>query len=117
MSSPSTRSTPGQASGDAGDDDAVAILEQVQDEIAADLKENINTVLGGDYFCGPTFNRSDPEVCPDFEFQITRAVPTSEAVRASFAENAASRQAIVTAENNASAAVAEAEGQRRAQRR
>lgn len=106
----------GQAADDGGsDDDAVAILEQVQDQIAADLKENINTVLGGAYFCGPTFNRSQPEVCPDFEFQITSAVPTSEAVRASFAENAASRQAIVTAENNAAAAVAEAEGQRRAQ--
>jgi hypothetical protein len=96
-------------------DDAVAILEQVQDNIAADLKENINDVLGGSYFCGPTFNRAQPEVCPDFEFQITSAVPTSESVRDSFAENAASEQAIVTAQNRAQAAVAEAEGQRQAQ--
>lgn len=96
-------------------DDAVAILEQVQDSIAEDLKENINTVLGGDYFCGPTFNRLSPDVCPDFEFQITSAVPTSQAVRDSFAQNAASAQAIVTAQNKAQAAVAEAEGQRQAQ--
>ena len=96
-------------------EDAVAILEQVQDNIAEDLKENINTVLGGDYFCGPTFNRSTPEICPDFEFQITSAVPTSQEVRDSFAQNAASAQAIVTAQNKAQAAVAEAEGQRQAQ--
>ena len=96
-------------------DEATAILEQVQDAVAADLKENINRVLGGDYFCGPTFDRGEPDVCPDFEFQITSAIPTSEAVRAAFAENAASQQKVVTAENNAAAAVAEAEGQARAQ--
>ncbi len=100
---------------DAGSDDAVAILEQVQDNIAQDLKENINTVLGGDYFCGPTFNRATPDACPDFEFQITSAVPTSQEVRDAFALNAASAQAIVTAQNKAQAAVAEAEGQREAQ--
>jgi len=108
----------GQASLDSeeGDDEeAVAILEQVQNTIAADLKENINNVLGGDYFCGPTFDRANPGTCPDFQFQITSAVPTSESVRGAFAENAASQQEIVTAENRADAAAAEAEGQRRAQ--
>ena len=97
------------------EDEATAILERVQDQVAADLKENINRVLGGDYFCGPTFDRSDPDSCPDFEFQITSAIPTSEDVRNAFAENAASQQAVITAENNAAAAVAEAEGQARAQ--
>lgn len=97
------------------EEEATAILVRVQDQIAADLKENINTILGGDYFCGPTFDRANPDECPDFEFQITSAVPTSEAVRAAFAENAASQQAVVTAENNASAEVAKAEGQARAQ--
>ncbi|MBA2283221.1 MAG: SPFH domain-containing protein [Actinomycetota bacterium] len=104
----------GEQPDDSGDE-AVAILEQVQEQIAADLKENINTVLGGDYFCGPTFNRTDPDVCPDFEFQITAAVPTSDAVRAAFAENAASLQDIITAQNRAQATVAEAEGQRESQ--
>ena len=69
-------------------------------------------ILGGDYFCGPTFDRSKPDVCPDFEFQIISATPTSESVREAFADNAASRQAIITAQNNAQAKVAEAEGQR-----
>jgi hypothetical protein len=102
-------------SSEGGGDDAVTVLEQVQDTIAEDLKENINTVLGGPYFCGPTFSRTNPDLCPDFEFQITSAVPTSDAVRESFAENAASQQDIITAQNRAQAAVAEAEGQREAQ--
>lgn len=97
------------------EEEATAILVRVQDQIAADLKENINTILGGDYFCGPTFDRANPDVCPDFEFQITSAVPTSQAVRDAFAENAASQQAVVTAENLAAAKVAEAEGQAQAQ--
>jgi len=101
--------------GTSTEEEATAILVRVQDQIAADLKENINTILGGDYFCGPTFDRANPDVCPDFEFQITSAVPTSESVRDAFAENAASQQAVVTAENLASAEVAKAEGQARAQ--
>lgn len=97
------------------EDEAVAILEQVQDRIAADLKENINKVLGGAYFCGPTFNRADPGECPDFEFQITSAVPTSEAVRNAYATNSASAQAVIDAQNRARAAVEEANGRRQAQ--
>lgn len=97
------------------DDDAVAILEQVQNRISADLKENINTVLGGAYFCGPTFNRAEPDVCPDFEFQITSATPTSESVREAYATNAASAQAVIDAQNRARAAVEEANGRREAQ--
>lgn len=104
-----------QGASDGSGDEAVTVLEQVQDAIANDLKENINTVLGGAYFCGPTFDRSEPDVCPDFEFQITSATPTSDAVRDSFARNAASLQDVVTAQNQAQAAVAEAEGQRQAQ--
>ncbi|MDP1795404.1 MAG: SPFH domain-containing protein [Acidimicrobiales bacterium] len=98
-----------------GEDTAVAILEQVQNNIAADLKENINTVLGGAYFCGPTFSRANADKCPDFQFQITSAYPTSEAVRAAYAKNSASAQAVIDAQNKAKAAVEEANGQRQAQ--
>ena len=98
-----------------GNVDATAVLVRVQDEIAADLRENINRILGGQYFCGPTFDRSAPQECPDFEFQITSAIPTSEAVRNSFAANAASQQEVITATNNANAEVERAEGQKRAQ--
>ena len=97
------------------EEEVVSLLVQVQDEIAADLKDNINRILGGDYFCGPTFDRESSDECPDFQFQIVKAVPTNPNVIESFAENAASQQRVITAENNASAEVAEAEGQRRAQ--
>lgn len=97
------------------DGSATSILEEVQADIAEDLKENINQFVGGDYFCGPGFDRSKPEVCPEFQFQITDAVPTDEGVRAAFAENLASAQDVITAQNEANAAVAEAEGKRRAQ--
>jgi hypothetical protein len=90
------------------------VLVQIQDEIAQDLKDNVNQVMGGDYFCGPTFDRSHPDVCPDFEFIIVSATPTSQEVIDAFAANAASQRHVTTAENNANAAVAEADGQRRA---
>lgn len=97
------------------DGDATSILEDVQADIAADLKENINAFVGGDYFCGPGFDRSHPEVCPDFQFQITDAVPTDKGVRAAFAANLASAQEAITAQHQADAEVARAEGKRRAQ--
>ena len=97
------------------EEEVTSLLVQVQDEIAADLKDNINRILGGDYFCGPTFEREDPEVCPDFQFQIVKAVPTNEGVIESFAENSASQQRVITAQNTAQAEVAEAEGRRKSQ--
>jgi hypothetical protein len=98
-----------------GEKEVGSLLVRVQDEIAKDLKENINSILGGDYFCGPTFDRERPNGCPDFQFQIVEAVPTSDKVIDAFAENAASQQRVITAQNNADAKVAEAEGQRRSQ--
>ena len=35
-------------------------LRQIQTDVGSNLKERINTVLGDEYFCGPTF---DPAVC------------------------------------------------------
>jgi regulator of protease activity HflC (stomatin/prohibitin superfamily) len=97
------------------EEQVVSLLVRVQDEIAADLKDNINRILGGNYFCGPTFERETPTACPDFQFQIVKAVPTNQSVIESFAESAASQQRVVTAQNRARAEVAEAEGKRQAQ--
>lgn len=105
----------GQGAAAAGTEEETPLLVEIQEDIARDLKENVNRILGGAYFCGPTFNRAKPDVCPDFEFQIISATPTSQAVRDSFADNAASQQAIITAQNRAQAKVAEAEGQRKSQ--
>ncbi|MGI8793524.1 MAG: SPFH domain-containing protein [Acidimicrobiales bacterium] len=105
----------GQAREATTEEEVVSLLVQVQDEIASDLKDNINSILGGDYFCGPTFERENPSDCPDFQFQIVKAVPTNQSVIEAFAENAASQQRVITAQNQASSEVAVAEGQRRAQ--
>lgn len=45
-------------------------------------------MLGGDFFCGPTFDRS-VAACPDFEFQTTSATPISDAARNAFNDDAA----------------------------
>src|SRR5688500_2938533 len=90
-----------------GDQDAIRII---QNEIASALKDNVNSVLGGEYFCGPQFNREKPDVCPDFQFIINSAEPTSEAVRASFDEQRVALNSVQTAQNKALAKKAEAEG-------
>jgi len=87
-----------------GNEDAI---RKIQLDIAATLKENINRVLGGPYFCGPTFDRDKPD-CPNFEFIINSAEPTSASVRNSF-------DSVRAATNEAAAAKARAEGQAAAQ--
>lgn len=97
----------GVASGDAD-----AILK-IQAEIASTIKENINTVLGGQYFCGPQFDRKKSE-CPDFEFIINSATPADPKVIASFSAQRIALNNVITAQNNAQARKAEAEGTRAA---
>lgn len=94
----------GEASGKA---DAI---QKIQDEIAARLKDNINVALGGTYFCGPTFDRSKPGDCPAFQFIINSAEPVDGAVRESFAQQRVSANGVITAENQARARKAEADG-------
>lgn len=53
------------------------ILKAIQTEIARNLKDNVNEVLGDDYFCGPTFNASVNDKptdtnCPDFELVVKK---------------------------------------------
>lgn len=87
-----------------GKDDAI---NKIQSDIASTIKTNVSQVLGGQYFCGPKFDRDKPE-CPDFEFIINSAEPTDQAVRESFARIRASL-------NDAQSAKARAEGQAAAQ--
>lgn len=98
----------------ASDEEALSTLTKVSDALAATLKETINQYAGGDYFCGPAYDRSKPDECPDFEFIITEVTP-SDAVRAAFDQNVASRQGVIDAKNKADAAEIEAQGQKRAQ--
>lgn len=100
---------------DIGEDEALSTLTQVSNDIEKSLKETINAFTGGEFFCGPAYERSDPGTCPDFEFVITDVAPTSEDVRSSFDRNVASRQAVIDARNRAEAERVAAEGVREAQ--
>ena len=91
-----------------GKEDAIL---KIQNEIATQIKENINQGLGGQYFCGPTFDRNKPDTCPDFQFIINSAEPP-DAVRESFAAQRIAANEVVTAQNRAQAKAAEAEGTR-----
>lgn len=95
---------------------ATSTLSALEDALAAGLKENINAFAGGQFFCGPSFNRAEPDVCPDFEFLITDVVPADDGLRGAYNEAAAAEQRITTAERNAEAEVAAARGEEEAAR-
>lgn len=94
-------------------EEAVSTLTQISDNLASRLKETVNQYAGGDFFCGPAYDRNKPETCPDFEFIITE-VSASDAVEAAFDRNVASRQGVIDAQNEAQAEITRAEGERRA---
>lgn len=105
------------AEGEAVDEEeALSTLTQVSDNLASSLRSTINEYVGGNFFCGPGYNRNDPASCEsaDFEFIITEVTPSGE-VKAAFDRNVASRQERVDAQNRADARVIEAEGSRAAQ--
>lgn len=99
-------------SGEEGTTEAVSTLDKVQTALATDLKENINSFVGGDYFCGPAFDRSVPDVCPEFVFQITDVSPVDQSIKDAFNQNVASQQDVITAENDAKAQLARAIGEK-----
>lgn len=84
-------------------------IEKIQTEIAAQIKDNVNTVLGGPYFCGPTFDRSKPD-CPPFQFVINSARPADQGVIGSYADQRKSANGVVTAQNDGKAKEARAAG-------
>lgn len=93
--------------GESGKADAI---QKIQDEIAGALKDNINTSLGGNYFCGPTFNRDKSNECPGFQFIINSATPADENVINSFEAQRIAANEVITAENRARSREAEARG-------
>lgn len=97
------------------EEEALSTLTQVTNDIKKSLRETINAYTGGEFFCGPAYERSDPDTCPDFEFVITEVTPTNEEVVKAFNSNVASRQAVIDARNRAEAERVAAEGVRDAQ--
>ncbi len=93
-----------------GDEGAVA---EVQDGVARTLQQRVSSVLGEEYFCGPTFTGLDveggPVACP--QFTVTLKKPTlPDTVLQAFEQNRVSASEIVTAQNRATALEEEARG-------
>lgn len=93
-----------------GDEDAV---NEVQAGVARTLQERVSSVLGQEYFCGPTFlglpDSGGTVSCP--EFTVTLKKPTlPEAVLRAFEQNRVSASEVVTAQNRAAALEEEARG-------
>ena len=83
-------------------------LTQIQADVGTVLKENVNEILGDDYFCGPTYSLAQPEACPDFEFVIKRVTIPDEVLSA-FQANRTSEIAVQTKKNEVKQAEFEAE--------
>lgn len=59
----------------------------IQAAVGADLKNGVNDLVGGNFFCGPTFDRETPNVCPDLKFIIKGAPTISDVVKNQFDAN------------------------------
>lgn len=68
----------------------------IQEEVAADLRENVNDALGDNYFCGPGESKSG---CADFQFIIPGKPVIPETIKLAFEENQSSEIAVQTAAN------------------
>lgn len=85
------------------------VIQKVQDDIASSLKDSVNHSVGAAFFCGPTFDRRHPEVCPDFQVVVKK--PTlPQSVIDQYNNQKASELGIQVAKNNADAKVKEAAG-------
>jgi len=75
-------------------------LRGIQSDIGATLKERVNSVLGGEFFCGPKFDAAKPD-CPPLDFIINSAEPTDQATKDSFARIRSSQNDVESAKNKA----------------
>lgn len=82
--------------------EAQSTLTRITNAAEEQLRDTINEFAGGQFFCGPSFNRANPETCPTLELVITE-VQVDEATEAAFEANVASRQRVIDSRNEAEA--------------
>ena len=84
-------------------------LIQMQSAIGSGLKRRINDVLGGEFFCGPTF-RSEVAKCPEFTFVI-KEISLPENIQTQYNDNRASALAVEKARTDAEQRQVQAQGE------
>lgn len=72
------------------------VLLKVQNDVATGLKDNINTVLGDEYFCGPTYHLGGE--CTGFKF-IIKHVDLPDGTKQAYQDNKNSEIAVQTKRN------------------
>jgi len=85
------------------------VITRMQTDIASHLKDDFNQVLGGNFFCGPTFDRNRPSVCPDFKFVI-KNITLPKDLQDAFTAQQSSAAQVVVKQNEAAQVKAAAEG-------
>jgi len=72
-------------------------LREIERAVGLALKDQVNSGLGGSYFCGPKFRPGSP-ACPDFQLKVKKpGIPSS--VRKAFERNRTSRILVTTKAN------------------
>ena len=87
------------------------VLKEIEDAIGTELERSLSSVLGKDYFCGPTF---DGKECGPIEVVVKSVVPSSKSVNASYDKQKSSANGVITAKNEANAQIERAKGERAA---
>lgn len=88
-----------------------AVKAEIEATFGQSLKDNINRLVGGEFFCGPTFTGGKNAECPNFSFAVKRVI-VPEAVQRVFEANQTSAAAIKTKENEVKQGQLEAERKR-----
>lgn len=88
-------------------------LLRMQANIGSALKQRINDVLGGEFFCGPTFE-ADTHGCPEFTF-IIKEISLPENIQAQYNANRASLLAVEKAKSDAAQRKVQAQGEAESQ--
>lgn len=52
--------------------------QEFQREVVISLKRKVTEVIGGDYFCGPSYTGAEDSPCGDFTFTVGKPEPTND---------------------------------------